>query len=82
MQPKKGDHVGLKLKSYTFTRMIGAGAWGTVYEVYDDKTRNIAACKKNNYSRQGHTEETDGGDTEVEGTGQDRNHCATALSQR
>lgn len=50
MQPnaKKGDHVGLKLKSYTFIRMIGAGAWGTVYEVYDDKTRKTAACKKKN----------------------------------
>lgn len=42
---KKDDHVGLKLRSYTFTRKLGAGAWATVYEVFDDKTHTSVACK-------------------------------------
>jgi len=41
---KKDDHIGQKLKSYTFIRKLGSGAWATVYEVYDEKTRQSVAC--------------------------------------
>ena len=33
---EKGEgHVGLKLRSYNFIRLLGKGAWASVYEVYD-----------------------------------------------
>jgi hypothetical protein len=32
---EKGGHIGLKLRSYTFTRLLGKGAWASVYAVYD-----------------------------------------------
>jgi hypothetical protein len=41
---QKDDHVGLKMKTYNFTRKLGSGAWSTVYEVFDEKTRGPAAC--------------------------------------
>lgn len=40
----KDDHVGLKMKTYNFVRKLGKGAWSTVYEVFDEKTRGPAAC--------------------------------------
>lgn len=38
------DHVGQRLKTYTFSRKLGEGAWARVYEVYDEKTRSQVAC--------------------------------------
>jgi hypothetical protein len=48
---KKDEHIGQKLKSYTFIRKLGAGAWATVYEVFDDKTRTSVACTHHYYFR-------------------------------
>ena len=28
---QKGEHVGLKLRSYNFIRLLGKGAWASVY---------------------------------------------------
>lgn len=44
MKPSKADHIGLKMKTYNFVKLLGNGAWSTVYEVYDEKTRGPAAC--------------------------------------
>jgi hypothetical protein len=41
---KKDELIGLQLKSYTFSRKLGAGAWATVYEAFDEKTRSSVAC--------------------------------------
>jgi hypothetical protein len=32
---KGDDHIGLKLRTYNFSRKLGEGAWAKVYEVYD-----------------------------------------------
>lgn len=32
---EKGGHIGLKLRSYNFVKLLGKGAWASVYEVYD-----------------------------------------------
>jgi hypothetical protein len=44
---KKDEHIGLKLKSYTFSRKLGSGAWAIVYEAFDEKTRSSVACISN-----------------------------------
>jgi len=44
-QMSRDDHIGLKLKSYNFSRKLGEGAWAKVYEVYDDMTHTSCACK-------------------------------------
>ena len=42
---KKQNLVGQHMKSYTFIRMIGEGAWATVYEAIDDRDMNTVAVK-------------------------------------
>lgn len=41
----KDDHIGLKMKTFNFSRKLGSGAWSTVYEALDEKTRGPVACK-------------------------------------
>lgn len=38
-------HIGLRLRSYNFIKLLGEGAWGKVYEVYDSRTDSRCACK-------------------------------------
>jgi hypothetical protein len=40
----KDAHIGLKIKTYTFMRRLGEGAWATVYEVFDQKSHSSVAC--------------------------------------
>ncbi len=44
----RDDLVGMRMKTYNFIRKIGSGAWSTVYEVFDEKTRGQAACRFHN----------------------------------
>lgn len=37
--------VGQHLKTFTFTRVLGEGAWATVYEAIDDRDRSTVAIK-------------------------------------
>jgi hypothetical protein len=41
---KKDDHIGLRMKTFNFSRKLGSGAWSTVYECFDEKTRGPVAC--------------------------------------
>jgi hypothetical protein len=40
----KDAHIGLRVKTFTFMRKLGAGAWATVYEVFDQKSHSSVAC--------------------------------------
>lgn len=42
---KKESFVGQVIKSYTFIRLLGEGAWASVYEALDDRDRNTVAVK-------------------------------------
>ena len=37
--------MGLKIKDYTFVKVIGEGNYGRVYEVFNEKTRESSAAK-------------------------------------
>lgn len=37
--------MGLKIKDYTFVKVIGEGNYGRVYEVFNEKTQESAAAK-------------------------------------
>lgn len=37
--------VGQRVKTYTFIRIIGEGAWATVYEAIDEGDLNTVAVK-------------------------------------
>ena len=41
----KVNMVGQHIKSYTFIRSIGEGAWATVYQAIDDRDSNTVAVK-------------------------------------
>ena len=43
-------HLGCKIQSYTFTKLLGKGAFGAVYEAYNDRTRSSVACKITHYA--------------------------------
>lgn len=42
---KKENLVGQNVKGYTFLRVIGEGAWASVYESIDDKGNDTVAVK-------------------------------------
>ena len=37
--------IGQHLKNFTFTKVLGQGAWATVYEAIDDRDRSTVAIK-------------------------------------
>ena len=42
---KRENMIGQHLSHFTFTKVLGEGAWATVYEAVDDKSKNIVAIK-------------------------------------
>lgn len=42
---KKANLVGQHIKTYTMIRVIGEGAWATVYEAIDDSDLGTVAVK-------------------------------------
>lgn len=42
---KRENMIGQHLKTYTFIRILGEGAWATVYEAIDDRDCNTVAVK-------------------------------------
>ena len=44
MEKGEIDYVGYKLRNYSFLRLLGKGAWASVYEVFDDKADLRCAC--------------------------------------
>lgn len=42
---KKQNHLGQHLKSFTFIKMLGEGAWAKVYEAVDDRDHSTVAVK-------------------------------------
>ena len=45
MQPKREKMLGQHLKTYNFVKVLGEGAWATVYEAIDDRDRSTIAIK-------------------------------------
>lgn len=37
--------IGQHLSHYTFIKVLGEGAWATVYQAVDDQTKNVVAIK-------------------------------------
>ena len=42
---KRDDKTGQHIGHFTFIKVLGEGAWATVYEAVDDDSRNIVAIK-------------------------------------
>lgn len=42
---KREDMVGQHLSNFTFIKVLGAGAWATVYEAVDDRNKSVVAIK-------------------------------------
>lgn len=45
MQPKREKMVGQHMKTFNFIKVLGEGAWATVYEAIDDRDRSTVAVK-------------------------------------
>ncbi len=41
----KKNYVGQHFKNYTFIRILGQGAWASVYEAIDDRDKSTVAVK-------------------------------------
>ncbi|MBS1890112.1 MAG: protein kinase family protein [Actinobacteria bacterium] len=44
----KDEHIGKKILTYTFTKRLGRGAFGSVYAAFDTRTNKTVACKTTN----------------------------------
>ena len=42
---KRENMIGQHLSNFTFIKVLGEGAWATVYEAVDDRTKNTVAIK-------------------------------------
>lgn len=42
---KRENFVGQIIKSYTFIRLLGEGAWASVYQALDDRDSSTVAIK-------------------------------------
>lgn len=42
---KNQNFVGQHIKTFTFVRKIGQGAWASVYEAIDERDKNSVAVK-------------------------------------
>lgn len=42
---KRENMIGQHLSHFTFTKVLGEGAWATVYEAVDDRNKSIIAIK-------------------------------------
>ena len=42
---KQEDLIGQHLSHFTFIKVLGRGAWATVYQAVDDRNKNVVAVK-------------------------------------
>ena len=42
---KRENMIGQHLSHFTFIKVLGEGAWATVYEAVDDQTKKVVAIK-------------------------------------